>query len=110
MGSLIDAAVAHFSNQEVRSMEVPSWDVTIFAKNLSLSDKAKWLARSKDDTMDYMVYAVIYGAVDEKGEPLFDISDKPKLRNNVDPDVLSSVANFVLKLAADSEEEREKNS
>ena len=109
MGSLIDAAVAHFSNQEVRSMEVPAWDVTIFA-NLSLSDKAKWLARSKDDTTDYMVYAVIYGAVDEKGEPLFDISDKPKLRNNVDPDVLSSVANFVLKLAADSEEEREKNS
>jgi hypothetical protein len=110
MGSLIDAAVAHFSNQEVRSMEVPAWDVTIFAKNLSLSDKAKWLARSKDDTTDYMVYAVIYGAVDEKGEPLFDISDKPKLRNSVDPDVLSSVANFVLKLAADSEEEREKNS
>ena len=31
-------------------MEVPAWDVTIFAKNLSLSDKAKWLARSKDDT------------------------------------------------------------
>ena len=79
-------------------MEVPSWDVTIFAKNLSLSDKAKWLARSKDDTTDYMVYAVIYGAVDEKGEPLFDISDKPKLRNSVDPDVLSSVANFVLNL------------
>ena len=110
MGSIIDAAVAHFSNQEVRSMEVPDWDVTIFAKNLSLSDKAKWLARSKDDTRGYMVYAVIYGAVDEKGEPLFDISDKPKLRNNVDPDVLSAVANFVLKLAADSEEEREKNS
>ena len=110
MGSLIDAAVAHFSNQEVRSMEVPEWGVKIFAKNLSLSDKAKWLARSKDDTTDYMVYAVIYGAVDEKGEPLFDVGDKPKLRNSVDPEVLSTVANFVLKLAADSEEEREKNS
>jgi hypothetical protein len=110
MGSLIDAAVAHFSNQEVRSIDVPEWGVTVFAKNLSLSDKAKWLSRSKDDTTDYMVYAVIYGAVDDKGEPHFDISDKPKLRNNVDPEVLSKVANFVLKLGADSEEEREKNS
>ena len=110
MGNLIEAAVAHFSNQEIRSLEVPEWGVTVFAKNLSLSDKAKWLARAQDDTTDYMVYAVIYGAVDEKGEPYFDVGDKPKLRNNVDPDVLSRVANFVLKLSADSEEEREKNS
>ena len=91
-------------------MEVPEWGIKIFAKNLSLSDKAKWLARSIDDTTDHMVYAVIYGAVDQKGEPLFDVGDKPKLRNSVDPEVLSTVANFVLKLSADSEEEREKNS
>lgn len=110
MGALIDAAVAHFSNQEVRSLEVPEWGVTIYAKNLSLEDKAKWLKRAQEDTTDYMVYAVIYGAVDGDGKPLFDLSDKPKLRTAVDPDILSKVANFVLKLAADSEEEREKNS
>lgn len=91
-------------------MEVPEWGVTVFAKNLSLEDKAKWLKRAQEDTTDYMVYAVIYGAVDSEGEPYFDVGDKPKLRKAVDPDVLSRVANFVLKLAAESEEEREKNS
>lgn len=44
------------------------------------------------------------------GEPLFDIGDKTKLRRNVDPDIISKVANFVLKLDAKSEEDREKNS
>ena len=110
MGKLIEAAVAHFSSQEVRSMEVPEWGVTVFAKNLTLEDKSKWLKRAQEDTTDYMVYAVIFGAVDEKGESLFDVGDKAPLRNAVDPDVLSKVANFVLKLDADSEEEREKNS
>ena len=43
-----------------------------------------------------LVYALIYGITDEQGEPVFDVGDKHKLRKNVDPDVLSRVANFVL--------------
>lgn len=110
MSKLIDVAVSHFSSQEVRSLEVPQWQTTVYSKSLSMDDKAKWLSRSDGDTTDYMIYSLIYGVTDEKGEPIFDLGDKAKLRRNVDPDVISTIANFVLKLDAKSEEDREKNS
>lgn len=107
MGKLIDSAVAHFSGKEVRSIRVDEWDATLYSKNLSLEDKAKWFARADGDNTDYLVYALIFGVTDENGEAVFDIGDKVKLRKNVDPEVLSRVANFVL--SVDDEEEREKN-
>jgi hypothetical protein len=107
MGKLIDSAVAHFSGKEVRSLRVDEWDATLYSKNLSLEDKAKWFARADGDNTDYLVYALIFGVTDENGESVFDIGDKVKLRKHVDPEVLSRVANFVLQV--DDEEEREKN-
>lgn len=110
MSKLIDVAVSHFSNKEIRELYVPEWGVTLYSKNLSLDDKAKWMKRSDEDTTNYLVYAVIFGITDEKGDAVFDVGDKVKLRNHVDPDVLSRVANFVLESSAVDEEEREKNS
>ena len=109
MGNLIDTAVAHFSGKEIRSLRVDEWDTTLYSKNLSLEDKAKWHSRADGDTSDYLVYAIIYGVTDEKGDSVFDVGDKVKLRRNVDPEVLSRIANFVLDTQADSEEEREGN-
>ena len=96
MGKLIDSAVAHFSGKEVRSLRVDEWDTTLYSKNLSLEDKAKWFARADGDNTDYLVYALIFGVTDENGESVFDIGDKVKLRRHVDPEVLSKVAHFVL--------------
>lgn len=110
MSKLIDVAVSHFSNKEIRELYVPEWGVTLYSKNLSLDDKARWMKRSDEDTTNYLVYAVIFGITDEKGDAVFDVGDKVKLRNHVDPDVLSRVANFVLESSAVDEEEREKNS
>jgi hypothetical protein len=107
MGKLIDNAVAHFSSKEVRTLRVDEWDCTLYSKNLSLEDKARWFSRADGDNTDYLVYALIYGVTDEKGEAVFDIGDKVKLRKSVDPEVLSKVANFVLE--AQDEEELEKN-
>ena len=105
---LIETAISHFSNKTVRSMVVPEWDITVYAKPLSLEDKAKWITRSDGDNTDYMVYALIFGLMDEKGDSLFDIGDKVKLRKSVDPEIVSKLASFVL--SSDStEEEREKN-
>jgi len=108
MGKLIDTAISHFSSKEIRSLRVDEWDTTLYSKNLSLEDKAKWYARADGDNTDYLVYALIYGVTDKDGESVFDIGDKVKLRKKVDPEVLSKVANFVLD-TTDSEEEREKN-
>lgn len=107
--SLIDFAVEHFSSKEVRKIEVPEWDTVLYSKNLTLDDRAKWLSRANGDSTDYMVYAVIFGLTDDKGEPVFDIGDKGKLRRNVDPDIVAKLANFVLQVAGPEEEDREKN-
>jgi hypothetical protein len=96
MGKLIDNAVSHFSNKETRSLRVEEWDCTLYSKNLSLEDKAKWFNRANGDNSDYLVYALIFGVTDENGEPVFDVGDKVKLKKHVDPEVLSRVANFVL--------------
>lgn len=107
MSKIIDNATSHFSSKAVRELRVDEWDVTLYSKSLCLEDKAKWLKRSEGDTTDYLVYAVIFGVTDKAGEPVFDIGDKVKLRQKVDPEVLSKVANFVLLI--EDEEGREKN-
>lgn len=106
---LIDAAVTHFSSRAIRTIEVPEWETTLYSKNLTLDDKAKWLARANSDTTDYMIYAVIFGLTDEKGDPVFTIDDKIKLRKSVDPEIIQRLANFVLIPDPSSEEDRKKS-
>jgi len=105
---LIDTAVSHFSSKAIRKLEIPEWEVTLYAKNLTLDDKAKWLRRAGDDTTDFMVYSIIFGLQDENGEAVFTIEDKHKLRNSVDPTIVNMLAEFVLQLGF-TNEEREKN-
>ena len=109
MSKLIDLAVSHFSNREVRTLDMPEWETKLYAKNLTLNDKAKWLSRADSDTTDYLCYSVIFGVTDEKGDALFDIADKTRLRNNVDPELVSRIANFVLAIPDKAEADREKN-
>lgn len=110
MSGLIDSAIAHFSNKEVRKIEIPEWDTTLFAKNLTLDDKARMLKRAADDNSDYMVYALIFGLTDDQGEPVFSLEDKVALKRKVDPDVVTRLAAFVLASESQTEEDREKNS
>ena len=109
MSKLIDTVVSHFSSQSRREMHVPEWGVTLYAKNLTLEDKANWLKRADNDSTDFLVYTVIFGVTDEAGEPLFDIGDKIKLRRSADPEVVANVASFVLERSAETDEGREKN-
>ena len=106
---LIDAAVTHFSSRAIRTVEVPEWETTLYSKNLTLDDKAKWLARANSDTTDYMIYAVIFGLTDEKGDSVFTIDDKIKLRKSVDPEIIQRLANFVLIPDPESEDDRKKS-
>jgi hypothetical protein len=109
MSKLIDVAVSHFNAREVRQMDVPEWETTLYAKNLSLQDKHKWLKRAQGETDEYLLYAVIFGVTDENGDQVFDVGEKHVLKTSVDPEVLSRIANFVLEVDAKTEEDREKN-
>lgn len=106
--SLIEKAVSHFSSKAKREIHVPEWDVILYSKNLTLDDRSKWLTRADGDTTDYMLYAIIFGLVDGEGKAVFDVGDKMKLRQSVDPDVVQRLASFVLNVSND-EEEIEKN-
>ena len=64
MPRLIENALAHFNSKDLRKIEVPEWEVTLFAKNLTLDDNAKMLRRADSDNTDYLIYAVI---VEEEG-------------------------------------------
>ena len=107
--TLIEKAISHFSSKERRELHVPEWDTTVYSKNLTLEDKSAWLKRANGDTWEYMLYAVIYGLVDEKDEPVFDLGDKPKLKKSVDPEIVGKLAGFVLETAGETDEDREKN-
>jgi len=107
--SIIEQAKAHFSAKEIRKLPVPEWDSTIFCKPLTLDDRAKIAARADGNGTDYLIYTVIFGAIDEKGEMLFSLEDKLALRRQCDPEVVSKVANFILKSDTATEEQREKN-
>ena len=106
--SLIDTAIAHFSNREVRKLYVEEWETTLYAKNLTLDDKARWLSRANNDATDYLTYVVISGTTDENGDKVFGLEDKVALRKQVDPDIVTRIANFVLDIQED--EDPEKNS
>lgn len=106
---LIEKAVAHFSAKEIRSLYIPEWECTVYAKNMTLEDKATWYKRAQGDTHQFLLYAVLFGLQDENGNACFDLGDKPKLEKGVDPDIVDRLAGFVMNTAAKSDEEREKN-
>lgn len=106
---LIEKAVSHFSSKAIREIYIDEWEVKLFAKPLSLEDKSKWLARADGDSTSYLVYAVIFGLMDEKGDSVFDVGDINKIKKNVDPEIISTLATFVLDTTGAKEEEREKN-
>lgn len=105
----IELAKAHFSAKEVRKLAVPEWGLDVYCRPMTLGGRAKIGARADGNATDYLVYTIIQCALDEQGEPLFTLEDKLALRDQCDPDVVSRVANFILKPSAETESDREKN-
>jgi|TARA_R110002012_G_scaffold313017_1_gene524282 hypothetical protein len=105
MSRLIDKAVTHFDAKAMRELRVVEWDnTTIYAKNLTKAEisKCRSMADESDDN-DLIMTFLVYSVVDEKGERLFDVGDKQKLKTSVDPKVIDKVADFVLNLSSQEE-------
>jgi len=67
--SVIDNAVKHFDNQDVRVTLVPEWGqedepLKIYSKPLTLSETSKLYKMSKEDDLTMMAYVLIYKALD----------------------------------------------
>ena len=99
--SAIDNAKKHFAEQDVRVIEVPEWGeddkpLRIFSKPLTLAETSKLYKMSKEDDLTMMAYVLIYKALDENGDKLFDLSDKRALLNDVDQKILVDVATQIM--------------
>tara|TARA_R100000231_G_scaffold43611_2_gene37796 strand:- start:1975 stop:2295 length:321 start_codon:yes stop_codon:yes gene_type:complete len=91
----IEKAKSHFDLQEIKSFYVEEWDLKIFWKPLTLGETAKLFKVSREDSLTMMAMVLIYKALDEEGNKIFSIDDKPDLLNNVDRNVLVNVAQLI---------------
>jgi hypothetical protein len=99
--SAIDNAKKHFAEQDVKVIEVPEWGdenkpLKIYSKPLTLAETSKLYKMSKEDDLTMMAYVLIYKALDENGDKLFDLADKNALLNQVDREVLMRVAQEIM--------------
>tara|TARA_B110000483_G_C18121181_1_gene513676 strand:- start:243 stop:578 length:336 start_codon:yes stop_codon:yes gene_type:complete len=97
----IERAKAHFVEQDVKVIEVQEWGeddkpLKIYSKPLTLSETSKLYKMSKDDDLTMMAYVLIYKALDENGDKLFDLGDKNTLLNSVDREVLVNIAQQIM--------------
>jgi len=110
--SAIDNAKKHFAEQDVKVIEVPEWGdenkpLKIYSKPLTLAETSKLYKMSKEDDLTMMAYVLIYKALDENGDKLFDLADKNALLNHVDREILVSVATQIM--GQESIEDTKKN-
>ena len=99
--SVIDNAKKHFAEQDVKVIEVPEWGeddkpLRIFSKPLTLAETSKLYKMSKEDDLTMMAYVLIYKALDENGDKLFDLGNKNTLLHNVDQEILVRVATQIM--------------
>tara|TARA_A100001201_G_scaffold143755_1_gene147235 strand:+ start:4059 stop:4394 length:336 start_codon:yes stop_codon:yes gene_type:complete len=98
---IIDKAKAHFAEQDVTVIEVPEWGeedkpLKIYSKPLTLNETSKLYKMSKEDDLTMMAYVLIYKALDENGDKLFDLGDKNALLNQVDREILVDIAQRIM--------------
>lgn len=95
----IDRAMGHFSRRQAVRIEVDQWTddqgrplvVMATPLNLRQQDELDRMNR-RYKTFELMAHILIRFAKDEQCQPLFTLSDKHALMENVDPEVLADLA------------------
>ena len=106
-GGVIDRAVAHFSAQEIRTIEVPEWGdgdgpLMIYVEPFTLREQGR-LAKSSGGGNDANVLAdvLIMKCLDAEGNKMFGLDDKRQLQTKVDAAVLARVATEIMAVDTD---------
>ena len=110
-GGAIDRAVAHFSAQEVRTIEVPEWGdddgpLLIYVEPFTLREQGRLHKASNGGDATVLADVLIMKCMDAEGNKMFDLGDKRALQTKVDAGVLARVATDIM---AVDPEELEKN-
>ena len=91
--SVLGNATQHFRNalsQELKSVEVPEWDTTVYFKTATTfaSEKKILDLHSKGETVEALVETLIAKSLDNDGNRVFSNADKVLLMREVDPEVI----------------------
>lgn len=99
--SILDRAKAHFDSHGVKKIEIPEWPddsgkpTILYSSPVSMNDR-KALRKSADgDEAEFLVRLVILKCELEDGSKAFDLSDKPMLMKQVDPNIIQRIANKI---------------
>lgn len=91
--SVIQKASAHFKGilaQNLRSIEVPEWETTIYFKPATTFAQEQKIVQlhAEGKIVEALVESLIQRALDESGAKMFKQADKPQFMNEVDPKII----------------------
>ena len=98
MSDILDKAKEHFKSIDRKIIEVPEWDLTVYAKPLTLADKRKLTRTKKPDDVTLFADVLILKAEDKDGNKLYTLENKHTLMHSVDPEVVARVAQQILEV------------
>lgn len=91
--SVIGNATAHFKSAlsgELKSVEVPEWDTTIYFRTATTFATEKKILdlHSKGETVEALVETLLAKSLDKDGNRVFTNADKIVMMREVDPEVI----------------------
>lgn len=92
----IDLVREHFNSLGNKRIEVPEWQLVIYASPMTLAEKNRVYKKSVASDMDLLVDILIMKAMDEAGKKLFTIEHRVTFLNKADSNVVSRVANEIV--------------
>ena len=96
MSDILEKAKEHFKAIDRKIIDVPEWDITVYAKPLTLADKRILTRNTKPDDVTLFADVLILKAEDKEGKKLYSLEDKQTLMRSVDPEVVARVAQDIL--------------
>ena len=96
MSDILDKAKEHFKAIDRKIIDVPEWEITVYAKPLTLADKRILTRNTKPDDVTLFADVLILKAEDKEGKKLYSLEDKQTLMRSVDPEVVAIVAQDIL--------------
>jgi len=102
--SILDRAKAHYDAMGSHRIEVPEWkdengDPTILYSEPMTLDERRKLDKFSNDTQEYLARLIITKALDEQGNKVFKIEDKPILMKRVSDVVIARIAGEIARVS-----------
>lgn len=107
--SILDRARAHYESMGSVKIEVPEWKdengnpTILYAEPMTMEERRK-LNKYADDSQEYLVRLVIAKALDEQGNQVFGIEDKPILMKRVSDMVIARIAGDIARVSTVEEQ------